>query len=245
MAYVPLYRDEAIVLRTHKLGEADRIITMLTRGRGCVRAVAKGVRRTSSRFGARLEPGMHVDVMCYEGRSLDTVTQVHTVAPHVAALSRNYVSYTTAAAMLELAERLTDEREPATQQFLVLAGALRALTEGTHSPALVLDAYLLRAIAIGGWAPSFDDCAKCGAPGPHRWFHIAAGGSLCEVCKVPGAFAPDPALLTHLAALLTGDWQTADATDPGIARDGSGLVAAFVQWHLERGVRSLRHVERP
>ena len=67
MGPCPLYRDEAIVLRTHKLGEADRIITMLTRTRGRVRAVAKGVRRTKSRFGARLEPGMVVDVQCYEG----------------------------------------------------------------------------------------------------------------------------------------------------------------------------------
>ena len=73
---MPLYRDEAIVLRTQKLGEADRIVTLLTRGLGKVRVVGKGVRRTKSRFGARLEPGMHVDVQCYEGRSLDTVTQV-------------------------------------------------------------------------------------------------------------------------------------------------------------------------
>ena len=66
---MPLYRDEAIVLRTHKLGEADRIVTLLTRQHGKVRAVAKGVRRTTSRFGARLEPFMVVDVQCYEGRS--------------------------------------------------------------------------------------------------------------------------------------------------------------------------------
>lgn len=72
---MPLYRDAAIVLRTHPLGEADRIVTMLGHQRGKVRAVAKGVRRTRSRFGARLEPAMVVDVQCYEGRSLDTITQ--------------------------------------------------------------------------------------------------------------------------------------------------------------------------
>ena len=70
---MPLYRDEAIVLRTHKLGEADRIITLLTRRTGRVRAVAKGVRRTKSKFGARLEPGTHVDLQLYEGRSLGSV----------------------------------------------------------------------------------------------------------------------------------------------------------------------------
>ena len=73
---MPLYRDEAIVLRTQKLGEADRIVTLLTRRLGKVRAVGKGVRRTKSRFGSRLEPAMHVDIQCYEGRSLDTVTQI-------------------------------------------------------------------------------------------------------------------------------------------------------------------------
>ena len=76
---MPLYRDEAIVLRTQKLGEADRIVTLLTRRLGKVRAVGKGVRRTKSRFGSRLEPAMHVDIQCYEGRSLDTVTQIETL----------------------------------------------------------------------------------------------------------------------------------------------------------------------
>ncbi len=244
MAGMPLYRDEAIVLRTHRLGEADRIVTLLTRERGRVRAVAKGVRRTKSRFGARLEPGMHVDVMCYEGRNLDTITQAELVHAHGGTLSRDYTAYTTAAAMLELAERLTEEHEPSAQQFHILAGGLRALTQGVHEPPLVLDSYLLRAMAIAGWAPSFYDCAKCGGPGPHRWFHIAAGGSLCDVCRVPGSLAPTPEVLSHLSALLTGDWVVADGSDPHVAREASGIVAAFVQWHLERGVRSLRHVER-
>jgi len=77
---VPLYRDEAIVLRTHKLGEADRIITLLTRHHGRVRAVAKGVRRTTSKFGSRLEPFTHVDLQLAEGRSLDIITQADTLA---------------------------------------------------------------------------------------------------------------------------------------------------------------------
>ena len=77
---MPVYRDEAIVLRVQKLGEADRIVTLLTRGHGRVRGVARGVRKTSSRIGARLEPFGHVDVQLYEGRSLDTVTQVESIA---------------------------------------------------------------------------------------------------------------------------------------------------------------------
>jgi len=241
---VPLYRDEGVVLRTHQLGEADRIVTVLTRGRGKVRAVAKGVRRTKSRFGARLEPFMVVDLMCYEGRSLDTVTQAETLAPHGDAICRDYAAYTAATAVVETCDRLTEEGEIATQQYLLVAGAMAALAAGEHDATLVLDAYLLRALAVAGWAPSFHDCAKCGSPGPHRAFNVAAGGAVCLVCRPPGSAAPAPETLGLLTALLTGDWTVADRSAEANRREGSGLVAAFLQWHLERGVRSLRHVER-
>ena len=108
---MPLYRDEAIVLRTQKLGEADRIVTLLTRRLGKVRVVGKGVRRTKSRFGSRLEPGMHIDVQCYEGRNLDTVTQVETLDPWGDAIARDYPSYTAATAVLETCDPLTEELE--------------------------------------------------------------------------------------------------------------------------------------
>jgi DNA repair protein RecO (recombination protein O) len=241
---VPLYRDEGIVLRTQKLGEADRIVTLLTRGLGKVRVVGKGVRRTKSRFGARLEPGMHVDVQCYEGRSLDTVTQAECLDAWGHTLARDYTTWTAATAMLEIADRLTEEREVTVQQYLLLAGALRSMSDGVHDPGLVLDAYLLRALAIAGWAPSFHDCARCGAPGPHRAFNLASGGTVCPVCRPPGSAAPAPETLGLLAALLAGDWVIADASDPRHRREASGLATAFLQWHLERGIRSLRLVDR-
>ncbi len=241
---MPLYRDEAIVLRTHKLGEADRIVTLFARRLGKVRVVGKGVRRTKSRFGARLEPAMVVDVQCYEGRSLDTVTQAETLASWGDAIARDYTAWTTAAAMLETADRLTEEREPALQQYLLLAGALRSLAGGEHDPGLVLDAYLLRALAVAGWAPSFHDCARCGAPGPHRAFHLPSGGTVCPACRLPGSAAPAPETMTLLAALLTGDWAVADVSEYRHRREGSGLTSAYLQWHIERGVRSLRLVDR-
>src|SRR3954447_14881960 len=104
---VPLYRDEAVVLRTQKLGEADRIISLLTRRHGKVRAVAKGVRRTGSRFGARLEPFAHVDVQFYTGRTLDVITQVETVDAFVLPLVGDYQRYTAASAVTETADRLS------------------------------------------------------------------------------------------------------------------------------------------
>ncbi|MEY4067388.1 MAG: repair protein RecO, partial [Actinomycetota bacterium] len=118
---MPLYRDEAIVLRTHKLGEADRIVTMLSRQHGQIRAVAKGVRRTASKFGSRLEPFMAVDIQLYEGRTLDTVSQVETIGAYGREIMADYASYTAAHAMVEVAERLTAD-EGSTQQYLLLMG---------------------------------------------------------------------------------------------------------------------------
>ncbi len=235
------------MLRTHKLGEADRIITMLTRSQGLVRAVAKGVRRTSSRWGSRLEPFTHVDLQLAEGRNLDTITQAETLTPFQSTLGLDYDRYTAGTAMLETSERLiAEERDPSPQQFLLLVGGLRALTgdDDRRGPGQVLDSFLLRSLAIAGYAPSFDTCARCDAPGPHRWFSPMAGGILCPVCKLPGAANPAPETVDALGALLSGDWDRVAATGPRHLREATGLVAAYLQWHLERGLRSLAYVQR-
>ncbi|MGH3980326.1 MAG: DNA repair protein RecO, partial [Pseudonocardiaceae bacterium] len=162
-----LYRDTGVVLRVQKLGEADRIVTLLTRRHGRVRAVAKGVRRTSSRFGARLEPFGHVDVQFYTGRSLDIVTQAETVDGFGSRLVGDYGRYTTGCAVLETAERLAgEEGEPALRLYLLVVGALRALAHGQRDASLVLDAFLLRSMTSAGWAPALSECARCGQPGP-------------------------------------------------------------------------------
>lgn len=242
---MPLYRDEAVVLRTQRLSEADRIITLLTREHGRVRAVARGVRRTTSRIGARVEPFSHVDVQLYEGRSLDTVNQVETIAPHGAALAADYPAWTAGTAMLETAERLTpEEREPSLPQFALLVAGLRSLVAREHDPGLILDAYLLRSLAVAGWSPSFGECARCGAPGPHRAFSIPGGGMVCEDCRPPGSATPGEPTVALLAALLSGDWPVADESEPRARREASGVVAAYLQWHLERGLRSLPLVDR-
>jgi len=242
---VPLYRDEAIVLRTQKLGEADRIVTLLTRNHGRVRAVGRGVRKTTSRIGARLEPFTHVDVQCYVGRSLDSVSQVESIASHGAALAGDYPRWTAGTAMLETAERLTpEEHQVALPQFVLLVSGLRALVAGKHDATLILDSYLLRSLSVAGWSPSFGDCARCGDPGPHRAFSIASGGMVCQDCRPAGSAMPQAPTIELLSALLTGDWQVADASDERYRREASGLVAAFLQWHLERQVRSLAYVDR-
>lgn len=246
---VPTYRDEAVVLRTHKLGEADRIITLLSKEHGKVRAVARGVRRTSSKFGGRLEPFSHVDLQFATGRTLDVITQAVTLHAYAAPLGEDYHSYTVGQVMIETADRLvTEEGEPALQQYQLLVGALHALTSGTSDgprpPAMVMDAYLLRAVALAGYAPTLTDCARCGAAGPHEAFSPQLGGMVCRRCRPPGSAHPAPATVTYLSALLCGDWPATRGVGGATMRQGSGLVAAFIGWHLDRGLRSLGHVER-
>ncbi|MBL0776922.1 MULTISPECIES: DNA repair protein RecO [Streptomyces] len=246
-----LFRDDGIVLRTQKLGEADRIITFLTRRYGRVRAVARGVRRTKSKFGARLEPFSHVDVQYFArgseliGRGLPLCTQTETIAAYGSGIVTDYDRYTAGTAMLETAERFTDhEGQPAVQQYLLLVGGLRTLARGEHAPRLVLDAFLLRSLAVNGYAPSLGDCARCGMPGPNRFFSVAAGGSVCGECRVPGSVVPSAEAVGLLSALLSGDWTSADACEGRHVREGSSLVSAYLHWHLERGLRSLRYVDK-
>ena len=240
---MPTYRDEAVVLRTHKLGEADRIVTMLSRQHGKIRAVAKGVRRTASRFGARLEPMMVADVQCYVGRSLDIVQQVETLGSYGAEIADDYARYTAGNAMVETADKVTDD-SGSLQQYLLLVGELRSLARREHHPSLNLDSYLLRCLSIAGWAPSFDLCAVTGVPGPHTVFVAQLGGVVADDVAPPGSPRLDAATLGLLGALLEGRWTDAEEADERSRAQASGIVAAYTQFHLERTLRSLPHVER-
>ena len=240
-----LYRDTGVVLRVQKLGEADRIITLLTQKHGKVRAVAKGVRRTTSRFGARVEPFAHIDAQFYTGRTLDVITQVQTLDAFGAGIVSDYQRYTAGCVVLETADRMSaEEGEPVFRLYLLVAGALRALADGARDPSLVLDAFLLRAMAFAGWAPAVSECARCNEPGPHAAFNVSAGGSVCPRCRPTGSASPSLDTLGLLEALMHGDWTVADAASAAARREGSGLVAALLQWHLERQLRSLPLVER-
>lgn len=240
---MPVYRDEGVVLRTHKLGEADRIVTLLTKSHGKVRAVAKGVRRTSSKFGARLEPFMVADIQFYQGRNLDTIQQAETIASYGADIVDDYARFTAANVMVETADKVT-ELEGSPQQYLLLIGALRSLSRQEHPTELTLDSYLLRVLSMAGWAPSFDGCAKCGADGPHESFIVQLGGMVCSRCAPPGSAHIVPEVVELLDALVRGEWDVAQAVPVEYWSKASALVTAYTQWHLERTLRSLEHVAR-
>ena len=235
------YRDRALVVRTYDFGEADRIIVLLTRHHGIRRGVAKGVRRSKSRFGSRLQHFVDIDVQLYPGRNLESITGADTVAFYGAGIIDNYERYTAACAALETAERLAVDEDP--WLFDHLTETL-ARMQSTEHPTIVLDAFLLQAMSHAGWAPSLFDCAQCGAPGPHHAFHPAVGGAACAHCRPPGSVeVPEESL--HLMWLLThAHWPAAMAIVD--KRDGNHLGAvahrltrAHLQWHLEQKVTSL------
>lgn len=242
------FRDRALVLRSYDFGEADRIIVLLTRGHGVQRSVAKGVRRSRSRFGSRLQPFVELDVQLYPGRNLATLTGADTVSYYGSKIIDDFERYAAACAVLECAERLA-VAELGADPYLFDATnrALSRLQQTPHAVAVV-DGFIVQATAHSGWGLSLFDCAQCGKPGPHHAFHPGAGGAVCVSCRPPGS-AEVPAEALHLLWLLLndyGDAAMAMLASPGGAELGDAahrLARAHVQWQLERKLVSLTALE--
>lgn len=242
---MPSYRDQGLVLRHYNLGEADRIIVLFTRGHGIVRCVAKGVRRSRSRFGARLEPFTLSDVQIYPGRNLSTITEAVTVETFNARIVADYGRYTAAAAILEATERLLGEEQPNQRLFDLTVGVLGALAEGQRAPQQMVDTYLLRAMAEAGWAPELEKCAVCGVEGSHQAFHPAAGGVVCAQHRPPGSATPMSGVLDYLRALRDARWERVDVIagdrklGQRVQEEAHRLVVSHLQWHTERKITAL------
>lgn len=237
---MPLYKEQGIVLRTHKLGEADRIVTILTQDSGKVRGVAKGVRRTKSRFGARLEPFTHVDLLCYRGRgALDTITQAEIISSH-RQVRGDLGLFSAGETMLEAADKVAEEHERNSQLFLLLLWGLRALDDSPADPSAVAESYLLKLLSISGFHPSLTACASCGALDP-RLFANSQGGAVCPTCAEPGAIGVAPEALALLAKLGGEKLASVSAGDvPARTRtQATALLTGFVEFYLERRMRSL------
>jgi DNA repair protein RecO (recombination protein O) len=233
---VSLYRDQGVVLRTIKLGETDRIVTVLTQGRGKVRAVAKGVRKPGSRFGARLEPTSHVALQCYKGRELDIVTQVETIDAN-RALREHYGCLTHAVSMLEATDQVAQEREPNPALYRMLVGALRTLA--AEPTPLVSAAFFWKLLSLEGFHPLLDECARCGVDGPFTAFDVEEGGVLCEQCARLGGRRVGPDALALVRRILGGELRGALAETPGTTTVEVERLAVFtLEHHLERRLRS-------
>jgi DNA repair protein RecO (recombination protein O) len=232
-----LRNDQGIVLRGFPFGEADRVVVLLSPNHGKVRAVAKGVRRTKSRFGGRLEPFTHVDLVLYEGRNLDTITQVSVIEAYPD-LRRNLDRVLAAGTMVEVIDAIAQEEESSLRAFLLLQRGLAALDAGPRHP-YVVAAFLLKAADVVGVAPAFERCAGCGRSEGLTRFSFAAGGALCEKDRTPGAVALRPGLTGYLARLARSDLATLPEADTQFSGEAMGVTRRFIEYHLDRRIKSL------
>lgn len=261
------YRDRALVVRHYDFSEADRIVVLLTREHGVVRAVAKGVRKNKSRFSGRLAPFVVVDVQLYVGRgSLATLTSAETVRSYNQLIVDSYAKYTAACAVLDVAEKLTVGEEAtlcddaaAAIRDIAHSWPVDSAAQGEDSrvraeglPTLRVDKFVLRALAAEGWEPQLFSCAGCGQPGPHHAFSASIGGAVCGACRPPGALTvPEESLrlawwLAHdRDAAVRNAWMSS-GDSPEFRRIADGchdLVVEHVQWHLGMKLRTVELME--
>jgi len=240
-----IHRDEGIVLRTYKLGEADRIVVFLTKARGKVRAVAKGVRKTKSKFGSRLEPMSHCVLQFYEGRELDIVTQAESI-DNFRAVREDLDRIGRGVSMLEVADQLAQEGEVNPQLYRMLLGALRTL-ETSASP-LVTPAFYWKVLALEGYRPEVEACVQCGADDtPLVAFDVESGGLLCRTCRRGTPVSADAVMM--MRQILGGELN--DALVAGESPDAAAVVhevdqlaTRAVEHHLERRLRSVNVLDR-
>ncbi|HEX6664649.1 MAG TPA: DNA repair protein RecO [Gaiellaceae bacterium] len=241
------YKTEAVVLRSFRFGEADRVLHLYTLERGRLGAVAKGIRKTKSRFGARLEPLSHVELMLHQGSGeLQTVTGVELVRSHRAAREQQYrlaVGLVGAEAML----RLYTEQEGNARAFTALTRFLDLLDElgpGSGRPALdpLALSFQLKLLWLSGYLPHLTSCADCGAEdAPLVGYSARAGGAVCRECATD-ALSLSPAGLGGIEGLLTRP--LADAAAVGLtdrsARDALAVITAAYEYFGNFRLRTLR-----
>ena len=232
-----LYHDVGVVLRTYKLGESDRIVVIHTKDNGKVRAVAKGVRKTRSKFGARLEPMSHVKLLLYRGRELDIVSQAEAVEPLSPMLS-SLDRASQGLAALEAVDQMSLEREPNEALYRMLVGVLRTI--GQRPSPLNVPAFYWKLLAREGFSPRLDACIRCGESGPATQlvaFDLQEGGVLCRQCRSGQSISP--AALDLLRDILGGRLVDALAQPESAAtHEVANLATRALEFQIERRLRA-------
>lgn len=229
--------DSGIVLRSYPFGEADRVVVLLSPDHGKLRTVAKGVRKTKSRFGGRLEPFTHVELVLYEGRNLDTITAVEVISVY-RHLRQDLERVTAASTMVEAVDAVAQEKEPSRALFGLLESGLAALEAGPRSTDFV-SAFLLQLAGVVGVAPSLDACAVCGRTDHLHRFSFAGGGVICDLCRSEGSVKLREGLTAHLSGLAGGRLDGIPAMDTELSGDAMWVTRKFVEYHLDRRLSSL------
>jgi DNA repair protein RecO (recombination protein O) len=242
------YSTEAVVLRSIRFGEADRVLPLYTADRGRLGAVAKGVRKTTSRFGGRLEPLSHVELVLHRGSGeLQTVTGVQLVRPHQAARD-DYYRLSAGLIGAEAMLRLFPEQERNERAFTALTRFLDLLDDTPHAaerPSLdpLALAFQLKLLWLSGYLPHLTSCAECGADDATLvGYSPRAGGAVCRGCAGNAeALALAPAGLRGIEALLASP--LADAVGLGLGdralRDALRVVTASYEYNGGFRLRTL------
>jgi len=223
------YKEEAVVLRAYDLGEADRILSLITAGSGLRRAVAKGVKRTRSKFGGRLEPFTRIQAVFHEGRNLDTVVQAEIVSSH-APLRADFSKFLFGEAMLEMIEK--------------------SLQENQNIPRLFDTAFELKVCALIGYHPHLDHCLHCGRKieGERVCMDLAGGGVACGTCSagLEGRLDVSPERLSLMRCLLSEDMATIARREEshGACREVLLTAFRFSESFLDRPLKTRQVVLR-
>ena len=231
------FRTQGVVLRTTKLGEADRILTLCTPDHGKVRAVAKGVRKSGSKFGARLEPLAEIDAQLSRGRTLHILTQVETVNAH-RGLREGLDALTLASCMAEAVDMVILDEEPNPALYSMFTRALSTLERDARS--VVAAAFLWKLLALEGFEPLLSECARCGANDIERiGFAPGEGGAICQACISRTGWHTTEDTFSALEELMIGRVGSVLAeasSETGAALER--LARATFEHHVERKLRS-------
>lgn len=247
MDRVRLHRTEAIVLKRHDFGEADRILTLYTPDRGKVRAIAKGVRRIASRKGGHVELFTHAAVLLAEGRNLHVLTQAETIDAY-RAVREDLVRTSYACCLAETLDRFTVEDLGHPPTFALLRDCLAALTDA-DDPSLVARFFEMRLLGHLGYRPQLFFCASCNAAlaPEENAFSPEAGGVVCPGCAADAGDALDlePGAFRVLRFLQTRDWGMASQIRLSPATRGAleRLMLAYVRHLLERDLISVQFLQ--
>jgi DNA repair protein RecO (recombination protein O) len=232
-------KTQAIVLRSLRYGEADRILHMYTPHRGRMSAIAKGVRKAKSRFGGRLEPYFRLDLVLYEGRSdLLTVTSAETLAGHPR-LREDAAALDVAARACDAVGRLFDDGDPHRGVYNLLANELALLdadpARATRGNAL---AFRLKLLLAAGFSPQLAACASCGEGDHLVGFSGAAGGVVCAGCQV-GSFGLDQEAHDFLVTALAQPLADAPDAPPRALAQAERAILETLEHHAHVRLRSV------
>ncbi|MGH8987896.1 MAG: DNA repair protein RecO [Acidimicrobiales bacterium] len=237
-----LLRDSGVVLRTYRLGEADRIVVLVTEAHGKVRAVAKGVRKTTSKWGGRLEPLSHVALLLWQGRGDLAVVNQAEVVDHFPSVRDDLERIACGLSMLEVVDQLALEGHPDPGLYRMLVGALRALADQRTDPVMLVPAFFLKLLAHEGTEPVLYACAACARPEGEVElvaFDATEGGTLCRQCRRGRAVSPD-ALAVVRSVLGGALGQVLSSPPPACAGEVAGLATEAMEAHIDRRLRTVR-----